>query len=273
MNILIRAELPVPVEITPLFLDNLIHDSAAIRKTASIGLKKLIYLTFPTKKEINIESNNSTLYQPIEANDCAVDEQTFNTTTFIDKGNIGYFGTKVPFYRTTIQVDKGKPDQLIAIRFQDQTYLDAIFRLYSLEEDGPNDKLIIHTSKLWKYLFKSFGLFNHEQLFPRIEKLFDKKKSNYDKLALDILYGMSRASKYFNFTNFSTMKDFLMERIFAQHLTSFSSESYSHWKEYFEFMKKRDIRRYFWVFQCLHKNIFINVNEESECTTISPYYR
>lgn len=111
-------------------------------------------------------------------------------------------------------------------------------------------------AKIWKYLFKSFKLFNVALIFSLIEKQLAKDKYCHDKLAIEIMSGMIRASPSLDYNDLYSVTNFL-SKIVDKHLTNFNSESFSLWKYFvMSFFDNRDIRRSLWLFERLLSMLF-----------------
>lgn len=123
----------------------------------------------------------------------------------------------------------------------------------------------MRNSRLWKYLYQTYGLFNGVAIFARIEKLLTKKKYNFDKFAMEAMSGLIKASFTFELDEFNQLKQFILNNIMTN-VFDFNSESRGYWRHMFGNMfYSRDMRRYSFVFENLHdRNVF---------AALSPYFQ
>lgn len=106
--------------------------------------------------------------------------------------------------------------------------------------------------KIWQYLYQLFGLFNADSIFPRIDLLLQERKPNHDKLAIEIMVGLVKASaSTFDYDQMLKVKQFFLDT-FTKHLSKFHTDSKNSWTYLFSsFFSNRDMRRFLWVIDYL----------------------
>ncbi len=260
LDLLIRADQPLPPAAIRFFLDNLTNELISIRWLATVAIKKILFLAKPIKEVVTVLSEDDTLKldkdedddQSLEE-DCLASRERYESTRFHDKIHDGYLDGRPKL--VTRFVDQ-PPEvlsrvQIVGDTFQDAAFLDDLFRLQSIEQEGPRSTCV-QTVKLWKHLTQVFKLNqgggDHALLFPRIEALLAKKKHNFDKFALEVLAGLVKASPCLPYDQLLQLKTFLL-RVFQSLPATFNKESYNHWYSLFQALfLNRDLRRWGWVF-------------------------
>lgn len=244
MNLLIRFDTHVPRCAVELFLENLVHDSIQIRTIAVCGFKKILFLLKPIRK-LTIDQFATETYDSLQL-DCFTDKEVFEKTIFYDKIHDGYIDDIPRINTILIERDYSKYEFIIE-KFKNEKFLDKFFALHSVEN---LTTIEVNRVKMFKHLFQIFKLFNWNDLTTRLNKLFDLNKDYCDKLAIEILSGVVRASPWLGYDHLMMFKNYLLSIVFRKYLVRLNKESYDYWYYLFQAMfNKRDIRRWLWVFE------------------------
>lgn len=130
-----------------------------------------------------------------------------------------------------------------------------------------NKKINTNNVKLWKYYFQTVKLRNHDVIFPQIEENLSKRKQNDDKYAIEVLCGLAKANRVFNFSEANASKS-LFVNVLNKYCINFSSESSDYWENMFKCcFYNRDLRRVVWAVEFLF-------DDNLACNSqLSPYYQ
>ena len=256
LNLLIRPDQLPPENMISYFLDALIHDSIHVRRTAVMGLKKILFLNRAPKETVQVQYKAGDFQMDVYAS-----EEVYNSTQFHDKAHAGYF--EGAYTARKISKVPVSTNGFIAEKFKDKQYLDRLFELFSVENATAIDFEFV---KIWKYLYQSFELINDELVFPHIEKLLEVDKHSHDKLAIEVLIGLANALPVLNYVDALKVVQFL-STICKKHLVKFNSESSDLWIIFVsKVFNGRDLRRN----KFLLKQLFDSTFHDS---TLSPYYQ
>ena len=125
LNILIRYDYAPSQELIQIFLDNLIHESVHIRKTAAVGLRKILFLNRSKKQLVQVDLNSES-FQLIQS-DLLTSEEVFQKTILHDKTYAGYSG--MSYHVSKPVASPSLANQFIASRFRDEQFLGNFFYL------------------------------------------------------------------------------------------------------------------------------------------------
>lgn len=257
LNLLIRHnQLPPEHLVSYILNDAFVHDSIHIRRTAVLALKKILFLNRPSKEKALVQYNASDFKV-----DAYASEQVYNSTQFHDKLYAGYFEGA---YTTKKIASKGPvANGFIAEKFKDKEYLDRLFELYSVENTTTIDLDFV---KIWKYLYQTFELFNDELVFPLVEKQLAVDKHSHDKLAIEVMIGLTNALPELNYSSALKVVYFIDSIIKKHVIGKFNSESTKLWTTYVsKIFNNHDIRRNKFLLDQLFNSAFLS--------NFSPFYQ
>lgn len=255
LNLLIRHNLLPPEHlISHIVNDAIVADSIHVRRTAVLALKKILFLNRPPKEKMVVQYKTSDFQVDVYAT-----EAVYSSTQFHDKIYAGYFDTY-----TTKKIAKGPvANAFIAEKFKDKQYLDRLFELYSVENTSTIDLDFV---KVWKYLYQTFELFNHELVFPLVDKQLTVDKHSHDKLAIEVMIGLTNALPELNYSSALKVVHFLDSIIKKHVIGKFNSESTKLWSTYIsKIFNNHDIRRNKFLLEQLFNSTFHS--------NFSPFYQ
>ncbi|KAH7645848.1 proteasome activator complex subunit 4-like protein 2 [Dermatophagoides farinae] len=248
LNYLIRTDIDFPINGVRFFIHNLAHDLLLIRKIARTGLVKIMQIMLPKKITSRIEGLESINYDENDLG-CLHNEEIFDRQLFLDKNHHGYY-KNLPFkIKKFDSFEKNAQFEVLSIEFNKSTFLDKVFTLNSIEN---GTRISDENIKFWKLYFTLIKLEFSDQIFSRVTLLLDKHRYHYDKYALEVLCGLTKASKHFEYHAYKKFQTFFLTT---------NSVELSPFYQYEILLKLRKAIRDNWKYPMVSKNVRAHILE------------
>ncbi|OQR68927.1 proteasome activator complex subunit 4-like [Tropilaelaps mercedesae] len=193
-------------------------------------------------------------------------QERWDKAIFIHKPYIGYSGLKqeVEVYAP----DKDQPqipsaDQMSSVEriihdsFTNPEFVKQFIFYLAIEENKGKDKFEAERVIFFKSLFRNYGdafIVNFDEYLNRFLK--ESKQESEQRCALEILAGMVRGAKHWNFPMNKRLAEFVVP-LFAEGMNNILPETMSDWGACVATMfEGRDCNKFHWFFDIITKNLY-----------------
>ncbi|CAF1560656.1 unnamed protein product [Rotaria magnacalcarata] len=271
---LLQKQLPIPLSCIRTIVDFLIHENIDIRKIAEKCVSALCRIQKPPIIYLQ-KSLHEILYhinKPCTGDVCCcpgdrednlwitindykppTTQLEWEQACFLDKCFHGYYKwpkiIKYPMNKRE-RYTKGNMPEHVAIlynRFMDKNFIYQLIQYMIIEDEGFEINFNIHRFRMFKGLFRNFGLdlLDHfmEQLNLLIHEKAKEKQEGCHRVAAEIVAGMIRGSKYWTLEMLEELWQKLIPFL-NEVCANLSPETLSYWGACFKFgMEDLDPRR------------------------------
>ncbi|UJR35822.1 hypothetical protein I4U23_028569 [Adineta vaga] len=268
--LLLQRPIALPSSCIRTFVDFLVHDNVELRKISEKGIAAFTRLQKPPR--IYIEKTlDQILHRPVNINEChpgdrddnlwltinnykpPTSQQEWEETCFLDKSYHGYYKwpkiIRYPMNKRERYTKETMPENVSILyeRFVDKDFISKFIQLMVLDEEEEEINFDIHRFRMFKGLFRNFGLVLidtfMEHLYVLIHEKTKEKHEGSHRVAAEITGAMIRGSKHWTLD----MLDELWKRLtpfLNEVCTNLSAETVTHWGSCFKFgMEDEDPRR------------------------------
>ncbi|CAF4197699.1 unnamed protein product [Rotaria sp. Silwood2] len=274
ISFLFQKQVPIPLSCIRIVVDFLIHENIDIRKIAEqcisalcrIQKPPIIYLEKPLH-DILYHMN-----KPCPGDECCCpgdrDDNLWITlndyqppktqieweqTCFLDKCFHGYYKwpkvIKYPMNKRERYTKETMPEHVAIVykRFMDKNFITKLIEYMIIEDEGDEITFNINRFRMFKGLFRNFGLdlIDHfmEQLNILIHEKTKEKQQGSHRVAAEIVAGIIRGSKYWTLDMLEELWQKLIPFL-NEVCANLSPETLSYWGSCFKFgMEDLDPRR------------------------------
>ena len=144
-----------------------------------------------------------------------------------------------------------KEEQEIFKFLYDEKNMEKLITFLSLEENKGKDKFDSRRFLMWKGIFRNFGYNALEKLIPKIEKLCDDQLESSQRCAAEIIAGLVRGCKHWNWEMSQKMWSWLVP-VLRKLLGNVTVETIRDWGTCFATASEsRDPNRIHWLLEVL----------------------
>ncbi|CAF4273501.1 unnamed protein product, partial [Rotaria magnacalcarata] len=267
--LLLQKRVPMPSSCIRTFVDFLVHDNVELRKISEKGIAAFCRIQKPAR--IYVEKTlEEILQRPVNVDECrpgdrddnlwvtiddykpAKTQKEWEETCFLDKSYHGYYKwPKIIKYTMNKRerYTKGNMPEDVAIlydRFMDKSFINKITQFMVLDEEEEEINFDIHRFRMFKGLFRNFGLDLVDSFMDELYILIrekTKKQEGSHRVAAEIVAGMIRGSKHWTLD----MIDELWKKLtplLNEVCANLCAETVGHWGSGFKYgMEDEDPRR------------------------------
>lgn len=287
LSLLLRDDHPLPAPAVYFFVQSLNHDALLVRKVAISAvagilkqLKKLRTKVAITPSYIALQEAGSSLpgggIEPKELvagdrpgndwlqyhADCLPrSQQEWDSFHFVEKTHWGYYcwPEKLMLYAPLKQqkeMDFGteemnERDQIIYDHFSNPVFINQLFEFLSLEDRKGKDKFNPRRFCLFKGLFRNYSDAFLPVLKPHMERLAGDSHESTQRCVAEIIAGLVRGSKHWNFSQVEALWQFLIP-LMRRALSNITVETYTDWGTCIATAcESRDPRKLHWLLEML----------------------
>ena len=147
--------------------------------------------------------------------------------------------------------------------FTQKCNVDRLIEFLCIEEKKGRDRFSSSRMSVFKGLFRNHGDLFLENFLPHLEELVKKKQESFQRCAAEIICGLIKGSKHWNYEMTVKMWSSLLP-IIKSALNNLTVETVSDWTLCISnACQERDPNRLYWLIECLM--------EESDCETESSF--
>lgn len=282
---LAHLDQPYPPKVVNYFLGALIHDSLEERKIATVTAVCMlaqqkrkhpkIEINIPERQQRSvidgltiwtddnlkpgIRKDNIWLQYNYKTRPLTAEQ--WDEQRYIHEPRAGYYTwpEKVEVYapstmQPTFDLDKRiytESEKLVDIFFSDPQNIEKLIKYNSLEERKGKDKFTIPKFLLYKGLFRNHGLRHLDLFIPHLKTLVVQKVESSQRCAAEIIAGIIRGSKHWNFSMVTKLWEELIP-IIRLALDNVTTETIRDWGLCFaSALSRRDPNRHHWLLECL----------------------
>lgn len=240
LTVLIRHDVPFPVNAVSLMARNLINDHLITRKYCISNVAAILFdqKRPHAKKWIQPPDRNSNSWLQYEKGVDYTQESVWKSTQFVFKPYVGFYcyhknGVKVIDYENEPSVVRTR-DQLLPEEipiydfFMDQSSVDKFLEYLSLEEKKGSDKFSTKRYTMFKRLFINFGPTFLPKFQPGITKLVSSNMESHQRAASEFIGGLMRGSRHWPYEANVTLRNFV-EPLLRSAMDSVIQETVSDW--------------------------------------------
>ena len=269
---LTRYDKMMPVEMVKIIVNNLVHDNLIVRKTSIHNMAALLrqhkraHVKIERKienKEVSVSPGNRSDNQWLQYNkeNWPNTEEQWNQPNFVHKTHFGYYhwpevmmvygpDSMQPKLDRSLE-EMTKEEQEIFKFLYDDKNMEKLITFLSLEENKGKDKFDSRRFLMWKGIFRNFGYSALEKLIPSIEKLCDDQLESSQRCAAEILAGLIRGCKHWNWQMSQKMWSWLVP-VLRKLLGNVTVETIRDWGTCFATASEsRDPNRIHWLLEVL----------------------
>ncbi|CAF3512541.1 unnamed protein product, partial [Rotaria sordida] len=267
--LLLQKRIPVPSSCIRTFVDFLVHDNVELRKIAEKGIAAFCRIQKPPR--IYTEKTlDEILQRPVNIDECHPGDRDDNLwitindykppktqkeweeTCFLDKSFHGYYKwpkiIKYPINKRERYTKENMPQDVAILyeRFIDKNFINKFTQFMVLDEEEEEINFDIHRFRMFKGLFRNFGLALVDNFMDDLYILIHDKTKTQEgshRVAAEIVAGMIRGSKHWTLD----MLDELWKKLtpfLNEVCTNLSVETVSHWGSCFKYgIEDEDPRR------------------------------
>ncbi|CAF4504295.1 unnamed protein product, partial [Rotaria socialis] len=267
--LLLQKRVPIPSSCIRTFVDFLVHDNVELRKISEKGVAAFCRIQKPAR--IYVEKTlGEILQRPVDVEECrpgdrddnlwvtidnykpAKTQKEWEETCFLDKSYHGYYKWPKTIKYTMNKRErytKGNMPEDVAIlyeKFMDKSFINKITQFMVLDEEEEEINFDIHRFRMFKGLFRNFGLDLVDSFMDELYILIrekTKKQEGSHRVAAEIVAGMIRGSKHWTLD----MIDELWKKLtplLNEVCASLCTETVGHWGSCFKYgMEDEDPRR------------------------------
>lgn len=159
--------------------------------------------------------------------------------SFIDKTHWGYqtwpleldiLSNESDFYSRCRNTDSlGEEDLLIVRAFENKEYLEKFIKFHSMEIKKGEDSFQHINYTVYKSLFRNYGYKMFENFKPMVKSLLAETLESKHRCAIELLAGMIRGSKHWNYKDLEAFWDFLVPLLRDMFASNIMEETVKDW--------------------------------------------
>uniref|UniRef100_UPI00358F6C57 proteasome activator complex subunit 4 isoform X3 n=1 Tax=Myxine glutinosa TaxID=7769 RepID=UPI00358F6C57 len=277
LSMLVRDDRPFPAQGVRFFVQRLNHDTLATRKVAICSMGAILkQMKRPHKKrEIDPYAvagvSKTTALQPGERADnrwlhynssqLPCTKQQWDTCTFVNKTHWGFYTwpTKMLVYEAPTEQPKlgrsreelSEAEQAIYDQFTDPKFVEKLIGYLALEESKGKDKFNARRFVLFKGLFRNFDETFLPVFRPHMEHLVGDAHESAQRCLAEIVAGMIRGSKHWDFEKVERLWTFLRP-LLRSAFCNISVDTLNDWgNSISSACENQDPRKLHWLFEMM----------------------
>ncbi|XP_063991508.1 proteasome activator complex subunit 4B-like [Diachasmimorpha longicaudata] len=260
-----------PIRVMNYFLNALLHDSLEERKIAIAVVvtilrqlkreHKKIFIespTVPPNAPLGIRSDN--LFLQYNYSTRPLSKKQWNENRYVHEPYVGFYTwpKQLTVYAPSDQQPPLGPDRelnsserLVETFITDPSHIAKLIKFNSLEERKGKDRYNELRFQLYKGLFRNHGVQLVDLFLPHLSSLVTQKQESSQLCASEIIAGMIRGSKHWDFDMVVEMWEKILP-IIRIALENITMETARGWGICFgQSFRRRDPNRHHWLLECL----------------------
>ncbi|XP_023231412.1 proteasome activator complex subunit 4-like [Centruroides sculpturatus] len=299
LNLLIHYKIELPAPAVKMFVQHLIHDTLNVRQIAISAMcailkqQKILRKTKevdPLSVDVSAVPLHSLLPKDVICNNLWLQynsltsprtKQKWENSVFVHKTYIGFYAWPKPLlvYSPDSEqpiLDRKREDlseveKPIYDAFTQQEFVDKLITYLSIEETKGHDKFDCQRFYMFKGLFRNFGDTFLPYFKSHLEKQVVDLQESVQRCAAEIIAGLLKGSKHWDFEKTSTLEKTLTP-ILRLALNNITPETVTDWGTCFATSScNRDPNKLHWLFELLMEDRLKGENGsflESSCLYI-----
>ncbi|XP_076047764.1 proteasome activator complex subunit 4-like isoform X2 [Oratosquilla oratoria] len=224
---LIRPDVPFPAVAVKAFVNNLIHESISVRKTAIHGMACILKKQKRKHKMVEVDpycanekpctqrdlrpgdAREDNRWLQYDASKPITNQKEWDAPRFVHKTHYGWYTWPKPMKvyapsaeQPTLDRKEGELDpgeREVYIFFKSQDNVDKLIKFLSAEERKGRDKFDSRRFWMFKGLFRNFGDMFLTQFQHHLERLVADSQESSQRCATEIIAGLIRGSKHWTY--------------------------------------------------------------------------
>ncbi|XP_015120172.1 proteasome activator complex subunit 4 [Diachasma alloeum] len=268
---LAHPERDYPPRVINYFLNALLHDSLEERKIAIPTVVTILRQLKREHKKILIESprcppsaplgiRSDNLFLQYNHSTRPLSKEQWNESRYVHEPYIGFYTwpKQLEVYAPSGEQPPLGPERelspsehLVEAFVMDPSHISKLINFNSLEERKGRDKFNEFRFQLYKGLFRNHGVQLVDLFLPHLSSLVTQKQESSQLCAAEVIAGMIRGSKHWDFDMIVEMWEKVLPviRIALENVTT---ETVRDWGVCFgQSLRRRDPNRHHWLLECL----------------------
>ncbi|XP_071746308.1 LOW QUALITY PROTEIN: proteasome activator complex subunit 4 [Lepeophtheirus salmonis] len=269
---LIRCDIELPVRTISIFVKNLLSENLQIRSASNYAVTRVLRQLKRKHPKINVSvpdlpldtiagdrtDNEWLCYDPSNLPDS---EEQWDRPKYVHKTHYGYNiwpkdMTVYAPYAQQPKLDRSRDEltereKIFFDFFMDQGNIDKFIHFNTIEYNKDHDKFNCEKFAFFKGIFRNFGDSFLHLFRPHLERLVNDNRDSYQRCACEIIAGIIRGAKHWNYTKTKNMYSWLIPLIRIG-LEKVSPDSTFDWGTCFATSSEsRDPNKIYWVLKVL----------------------